>query len=185
MRVCLCAETCDRHYLYQKAGKFALTSEKATKILLLKSAVAAVQSPAGDISYMLKFFRQYVGLQVPTDCVKIVLGPGISPGHMLQVPLHLREDFSGTSLICACWCKADVRRTALGVDIDREALTWGWKHNGQVMLGQPENQMCLVQANVSSCQAEKLTRYFLLATVHSKSKGFAGVARSCYRADCS
>lgn len=31
---------------------------------VLKNATAAVQSPAGDISYMLKFFRQYVGLQV-------------------------------------------------------------------------------------------------------------------------
>ncbi|KAL3137735.1 hypothetical protein ABBQ38_005000 [Trebouxia sp. C0009 RCD-2024] len=99
------SEPCDRHDLYQKA----------------------VQSPAGDISYMLRFFRQYVGL---------------------QVPLHLREDFSGTSFICATWCKADVRRTALGIDIDREALAWGWRHNGQALLGQPENQMCLVQANV-------------------------------------
>ncbi|KAL0053618.1 hypothetical protein WJX82_008407 [Trebouxia sp. C0006] len=95
----------DRHELYQKA----------------------VQSPAGDISYMVKFFRQYVGL---------------------QVPLHLREDFSGTSLICATWCKSDVRRTALGVDIDREALQWGWRHNGQAMLGQAESQMCLLEANV-------------------------------------
>ena len=68
---------------------------------------------------------------------------------MLQVPQHLREDFSGTSLVCATWCKADVRRTAVGVDIDREPLAWGWKHNGQALLGQPENQMCLVQANVS------------------------------------
>ncbi len=67
---------------------------------------------------------------------------------LLQVPLHLREDFSGTSLICATWCKSDVRRTALGVDIDREALQWGWRHNGQAMLGQAESQMCLLEANV-------------------------------------
>lgn len=37
----------------------------------------------------------------------------------------------------------------MGVDIDREALAWGWEHNGHALLGQPENQMCLVQANVS------------------------------------
>ncbi len=66
----------------------------------------------------------------------------------VQVPLHLREDFSGTSLICATWCKSDVRRTALGVDIDQEALQWGWRHNGQAMLGQAESQMCLLEANV-------------------------------------
>lgn len=67
----------------------------------------------------------------------------------LQVPLHLREDFSGTSLICATWCKADVCRTALGVDIDKDALEWGWKHNGQALLSQPASQMCLLEANVS------------------------------------
>jgi len=66
----------------------------------------------------------------------------------MQVPLHLREDFSGTSLISATWCKSDVRRTAVGVDIDREALQWGWKHNGQAMLGQAESQLCLVEASV-------------------------------------
>lgn len=121
---------------------------KACRALFLNCAFAAVQSPAGDISYMLKFFRQYVGLQVRENCEDLILWLRGQSGHMLQVPLHLREDFSGTSLICASWCKADVRRTALGVDIDRDALTWGWKHNGQAMLGQPENQMCLVQANV-------------------------------------
>lgn len=78
---------------------------------------------------------------------------------LLQVPLHLREDFSGTSLICATWCKSDVRRTALGVDIDREALQWGWRHNGQAMLGQAESQMCLLEANVRpalSCACSQL-----------------------------
>lgn len=46
---------------------------KASKALFLKSAVAAVQSPAGDISYVLKFFRQYVGLQVQEDCIDLVM----------------------------------------------------------------------------------------------------------------
>ena len=45
---------------------------EAYEALFLKSAVAAVQSPAGDISYMLKFFRQYVGLQVREDRIHLV-----------------------------------------------------------------------------------------------------------------
>lgn len=69
-------------------------------------------------------------------------------GHA-QVPLHLREDFSGTSLISAAWCKSDVRRTALGVDIDREALQWGWTHNAEAMLSSAGDQLCLIEANVS------------------------------------
>lgn len=68
----------------------------------------------------------------------------------VQVPLHLREDFSGTSLISAAWCKTDVRRTAIGVDIDREALQWGWKHNGENMLSSAGEQLCLIEANVSA-----------------------------------
>ena len=104
---------------------------------------------------MLKFFRQYVGLQVRLTCSNLpavsccTWGSVKTLSFLVQVPLHLREDFSGTSLICATWCKSDVRRTALGVDIDREALQWGWKHNCQAMLGQAESQMSLVEANVS------------------------------------
>lgn len=139
-----------------------LLAELAQAGLVLKYAGVAVQSPAGDISYMLRFFRQYVGLQVRKDPNPWV---GQDPGQLLafalQVPLHLREDFSGTSFICATWCKADVRRTALGIDIDREALAWGWRHNGQALLGQPENQMCLVQANVG-CTG-KPTKHWLFA----------------------
>ena len=71
-----------------------------------------------------------------------------------QVPLHLREDFSGTALISAAWCKTDVRRTAIGVDIDREALDWGWKHNGETMLSSAAQQLCLVEANVSVGQLQ-------------------------------
>ena len=31
----------------------------------------AVQSPMGDISYLLKFFREYVGLQASSDMVVV------------------------------------------------------------------------------------------------------------------
>ena len=117
---------------------------------------------------MLKFFRDYVGMQASaseffalqshdghphsdprTQCEQA--HPVTSSALLFQVPLHFREDFSGTSLISAAWCKTDVRRTALGVDIDREALEWGWKHNGQAMLSSAPEQLCLVEANVGGC----------------------------------
>ncbi|KAL2620822.1 hypothetical protein R1flu_001027 [Riccia fluitans] len=68
----------------------------------------AVQSPKGDISYLQKFFLNYVGG---------------------RTPLHLREDFCGTALICTEWVRGDSRRTALGLDLDEEALRWGFQNN--------------------------------------------------------
>ena len=69
---------------------------------------SAVQAPKGDIQYMLTFFRQYVG-------------------HHL--PQHLVEHFCGTALLAATWCKGDVRRTAVGMDIDDQALRYGWEEH--------------------------------------------------------
>ncbi|BDA43274.1 hypothetical protein COCOBI_04-2860 [Coccomyxa sp. Obi] len=88
---------------------------------------SAVQSPQGDISYLLRFYKQYVGVQVPE---------------------HLREDFCGTALISATWCCGDVRRTAIGLDIDREALEWGLDHNGGSLTDEPRPRLCLFQGDV-------------------------------------
>ncbi|WP_145172878.1 class I SAM-dependent methyltransferase [Rubripirellula lacrimiformis] len=44
-------------------------------------------------------------------------------------PLSLREDFCGTFAICCEWAKSSSRRTAVGVDLCRETLDWGTKHN--------------------------------------------------------
>eukprot|EP00891_Asterochloris_glomerata_P003101 jgi/Astpho2/3101/Aster-x1120 len=95
----------------------------------------AVQSPAGDISYLLRFFRDLVGP---------------------QVPLHLREDFCGSALISAMWCKADVRRSAVGIDLDRRSLMWGWEHNSIALLGSGADRLCLLHANVRA----DLIQYF-------------------------
>lgn len=44
-------------------------------------------------------------------------------------PRALREDFCGTALLCAEWCKSHPKRTALGVDLSRDTLDWGIRHN--------------------------------------------------------
>jgi SAM-dependent methyltransferase len=50
--------------------------------------------------------------------------------HTGRRPLHLREDFCGTALLCARWAKGGPReRTAMGLDIDRPTLDWGRAHN--------------------------------------------------------
>lgn len=49
--------------------------------------------------------------------------------HTGRRPLHIREDFCGTALLCSRWVKSDPERTALGLDIDRPTLDWGRAHN--------------------------------------------------------
>ncbi|TWU59775.1 hypothetical protein Poly51_00470 [Rubripirellula tenax] len=44
-------------------------------------------------------------------------------------PYTLREDFCGTFAVCCEWVKSHSRRTATGVDLDRETLDWGTEHN--------------------------------------------------------
>ncbi|GAB4817447.1 hypothetical protein N2152v2_004493 [Parachlorella kessleri] len=87
----------------------------------------AVQSPKGDISWFLKFFRQYVGGRPPR---------------------HLREDFCGTALVCVTWCKGDVFRSAVGLDLDPEPLQWGMRNNAAQLGGSAPRQLCLLQCNV-------------------------------------
>lgn len=60
---------------------------------------------------------------------------------IVQVPLHLREDFCGTALLASTWCRGDiVKRTAMGLDIDGGALTWGMQHNGEGLAGDAMDQ---------------------------------------------
>jgi hypothetical protein len=40
-------------------------------------------------------------------------------------PLTLREDFCGTAVFSLAWVKSDPKRTAVGVDLDRDTLHWG------------------------------------------------------------
>ena len=65
-----------------------------------------------------------------------------------QVPEHLREDFCGTALISATWCRGDVRRTAIGLDIDHEALQWGLTHHSDGLVDEPRPRLSLFQGDV-------------------------------------
>ena len=68
-----------------------------------------------------------------------------------QRPEHLREDFCGTALICAVWCRGDCRRTATGLDIDQDALAWGCRENASGLLGEcagDRPRLCLLRCDV-------------------------------------
>jgi hypothetical protein len=62
----------------------------------------AVQSPKGELSWLRKFFAGSSSARRPA--------------------FSLREDFSGTSLLAASWAAADVRNTAVGLDLCADSL---------------------------------------------------------------
>lgn len=110
----------DEKYKYEDQSSRDLPS----KFVLYQRSV---QSPKGDISYMQKFFWAYVGG---------------------RLPLHLREDFCGTAFISAEWLRSDSRRTAVGVDLDIEALTWGLENNVLKVGADAYSRICLFHGNV-------------------------------------
>ncbi len=67
----------------------------------------AVQSPEHDLAFAARHFRRERGRE----------------------PLHMREDFCGTALLCATWVKGRKDRTAEGFDLDENTLDWGREHN--------------------------------------------------------
>jgi SAM-dependent methyltransferase len=71
----------------------------------------AVQSPVEDVGFLTRVYRGLRG----------------------KDPLHLREDFCGTALLCAAWVRGRAPRTAEGFDISRETMDWGRAHNFPVL----------------------------------------------------
>lgn len=67
----------------------------------------AVNSPDADIDFLEKAYKHYRGKEA----------------------LHFREDFCGTSALCAEWLSRVPERTAEGVDLDPEPIEWGKRHN--------------------------------------------------------
>ncbi|XP_057955354.1 uncharacterized protein LOC131149184 [Malania oleifera] len=95
-----------------------------SKFLLYQQSV---QSPKGDISYMLKFFLMYVGG---------------------RLPLHLQEDFCGTALLSTEWLRGDPRRTAVGLDLDIDALNWCMENNVKKVGADGFSRISLLHGNV-------------------------------------
>ena len=98
-------------------------ADRADKFALYQRSV---QSPGVDIAFFDAEFRKHRG----------------------RVPLKVREDFCGTALFSAEWCKTDPQRTALGVDLDGPTLEWGRMHT---LAGAPPDaveRVTLAQADV-------------------------------------
>jgi hypothetical protein len=63
-------------------------------------------------------------------------------------PLSLREDFCGTAVFSLAWAQSDVRRTAIGVDLDRDTLHWGLRQRIRPAGAEVESRITLRNGNV-------------------------------------
>ncbi|CAL5426326.1 unnamed protein product [Camellia sinensis] len=98
----------------------------------------SVQSPKGDISYLQKFFLMYVGG---------------------RLPLHLQEDFCGTALLSSEWLRSDSRRTAVGLDLDLEALNWCMEENINKIGADGYSRISLFHGNVLHPHESQLVKF--------------------------
>ncbi|KAI5592534.1 hypothetical protein BDE02_04G158400 [Populus trichocarpa] len=115
--------------------KTASKKDMPSKFLLYQQSV---QSPKGDISYLQKFFLMYVGG---------------------RLPLHLQEDFCGTALLSTEWLRNDSRRTAVGVDLDLEALDWCVENNMDKVGADGYSRISLFHGNVLQPLEAKLVNF--------------------------
>ncbi|CAJ1979153.1 unnamed protein product [Sphenostylis stenocarpa] len=110
------------------------SQDMPSKFLLYQQSV---QSPKGDISYLQKFFLMYVG------------------GRM---PLHLQEDFCGTAFLSTEWLRSDSRKTAVGLDLDLEALNWCMENNIPKLGADGFSRISLFHGNVLQPLQSKLVK---------------------------
>jgi SAM-dependent methyltransferase len=68
-------------------------------------------------------------------------------GRAGQPARRLREDFSGTALLSACWVEGGPDRTAVAVDLDPAVHRWAARHRLPA-LGAAARRLQLVQADV-------------------------------------
>lgn len=64
----------------------------------------------------------------------------------------LREDFCGTAAVCCEWVKRRKTNRAVGVDIDREVLDWGRRHNLARLPEEVARRLTLLQEDVLRAQ---------------------------------
>ncbi|PHU15776.1 hypothetical protein BC332_16981 [Capsicum chinense] len=65
-----------------------------------------------------------------------------------RVPLHFQEDFCGTALLSTEWLHGDARRTAIGLDLDVEALDWCMENNVNKVGADVSSRIFLFHGNV-------------------------------------
>ena len=71
-------------------------------------------------------------------------------------PFTIREDFCGTALFAAEWCKSNPKRHAIGVDLCSETLKWGMENIVRPAGSSVNERVSLLNENVLSVATEKV-----------------------------
>ncbi len=107
----------------RRGKKPVLTRKTADKHRLYEMSV---QDPEQEIEFIDKLFKKRVG----------------------RLPLKLREDFCGTSLLCKLWVESAPTRQAVGLDIDKPTLSWADKNNLCDLTKEQRKRVRLLPENV-------------------------------------
>jgi len=67
----------------------------------------------------------------------------------------LREDFCGTANVCCEWVRRRKNNRAIGVDLDKEVLDWGTKHQLARLKPAEASRIKLLQKNVLTVKTEQ------------------------------
>jgi SAM-dependent methyltransferase len=88
----------------------------------------SVQSPENDVVFFDQLYTQTFGKEA----------------------VVLREDFCGTFAICCEWAKLAENKKAIGVDLDKEPIDYGFKNNFNHLTDNQKNRVSILQQNVMS-----------------------------------
>ena len=111
--------------------------------------------------------RNAVPMARLADKYKLYLDSVQSPDHEVEFfdrafraefdrrPLVLREDFCGTAAVCCEWVKSKSDRTAIGVDLDPEPLSWGTENLMPSLKNGARARIKLVKADVRDVRGPK------------------------------
>jgi hypothetical protein len=86
----------------------------------------SVQDPPSEVEFITRSFRKLRG----------------------RKPMSIREDFCGTAVFSLAWAQSDPKRTAVGVDLDRDTLLWGLEKRIRPAGASVESRITLRNGNV-------------------------------------
>ncbi|MEO0478491.1 MAG: class I SAM-dependent methyltransferase [Planctomycetota bacterium] len=114
-----------------KPKKPQRTAKNADKFELYQ---LSVQDPETDALFYREYFNELVG----------------RPAEVL------REDFSGTSLLCCEWVKLEPRHRSIGVELDPETIAWAREHNVDSRLEEEQKgRVTLLEEDVRTVKTQK------------------------------
>ncbi len=124
--------------------------------------LCAVQSPQVEVKFLVRAFTDAYGFQ----------------------PTMLREDFCGTAAVCCAWVRNKPDRCAVGVDHDKQSLTWGLENNLSDLSEAERGRITLLQDDVRmthSVRAHVVAAQNFSFYVFTTRENLCGYFRAAYR----